>query len=296
MGLFKQIAEPLVARNVPVIPLRPRTKIAFLSNWQELATTNEEKIQEWDAENAEYNGACVAFAKPGGTWFFEVDKPGFHNEIERATGKQFPTTMTVRSSPGRGHFYFHQTPASIAMGNTQGKDEQGKEAWSARVDNRYVVAPQSFHPTSGRQYELMSSAEIAEAPDWLIEWCIKNQTTDTATRVNASPDGPPIPHGSHDNELFRIACMLRNAGMDYDQIRDNLIIVCERRCTGHGTDYVEMCENKARSACSTKSAQPRLLPYSVIRLVTEPQSLQLLNQSLRPCSKLFRTQNFQPGS
>jgi hypothetical protein len=252
MGLFKQIAEPLVARNVPVIPLRPRTKIAFLSNWQELATTNEDKIKEWDAEYADANGACVAFAKPGGTWFFEIDKPGFHNEIERETGKQFPTTMTVCSSPGRGHFYFHQTPASIAMGNTQGKDEQGKEAWSARVDNRYVVAPQSYHPTSGKQYEIISSAEIAEAPDWLIEWCIKNQATDIATRVNASPDGPPIPHGSHDNELFRIACMLRNAGMDYEQIRDNLVIVCEKRCTGHGSDYVDMCENKARSACKYK--------------------------------------------
>jgi hypothetical protein len=46
--------------------------------------------------------------------------------------------------------------------------------------------------------------------------------------------------------------MLRNAGMDYEQIRDNLIIVCERRCTGHGSDYIDMCENKARSACKYK--------------------------------------------
>lgn len=260
MGLFKQIAEPLVARNVPVIPLRPRTKIAFLSNWTELATTDQGKIEEWDAEYADANGACVAFAKPGGTWFFEVDKPGFHKTIEKETGEKFPETFMVRSSPGRGHFYFQQTSASIAMGNAQGKDEDGKEAWSARVDNRYVVAPGSFHPTSGKQYEILKDTDIISAPDWLVQWCLRKTVSAEPSRVNASPDGPPIPHGSHDNELFRIACMLRNAGMDYEQIKDNLVQVCEKRCINHGSDYVEMCEAKAKSACkyAVGQATPRV--------------------------------------
>ena len=45
--------------------------------------------------------------------------------------------------------------------------------------------------------------------------------------------------------------MLRNAGMDYEQIRDNLVTVCEKRCTGHGSDYEDMCENKADRHAST---------------------------------------------
>lgn len=174
MGLFKQIADPLTARNVPVIPLRPRTKIAFIAGWEQLATTDVAQVDKWDAEYTDANGACVAYAKPDGVWFFEVDKPGIVEKIEQETGHALPETFMVRSSPGRGHFYFKQTPASIAMGNVQGKDEQGKESWSARVDRRYVVAPGSFHPTSGRQYETILDTGILPAPDWFVDWCRTN--------------------------------------------------------------------------------------------------------------------------
>jgi hypothetical protein len=37
--------------------------------------------------------------------------------------------------------------------------------------------------------------------------------------------------------------------MGYEQIRDNLVEICEKRCVNYGTDYEEMCENKAKSAC-----------------------------------------------
>jgi hypothetical protein len=257
---FELRANPMVARNVPVIPLRPRSKIAFLSNWTELATTDPEKLAQIAAEYPDANCACVAYAKPGGTWFFELDKPGTRDRIERETGQNMPKTFIVSSSPGKGHFYFRQTPASIALGNCQSMDATG-EVWSARVDNRYVVAAGSIHPSTGKLYEVVSDAEIAPAPDWLVEW-IKGDAFTSAKnsgRVNASPDGPPIPRGSHDNELFRIGCMLRNAGMDYDQIRDNLVQICEKRCTDHGSDYLDMCERKAGQAVKypVGSATPR---------------------------------------
>jgi bifunctional DNA primase/polymerase-like protein len=256
---FELRANPMAAQNVPVIPLRPRSKIAFLSNWTELATTDPERIAQIAAEYPDANCACVAYAKPGGTWFFELDKPGTRERIERETGQNMPKTFTVSSSPGKGHFYFRQNPASIALGNCQSVDATG-EVWSARVDNRYVVAAGSIHPSTGKLYAVVSDAEIAPAPDWLVEW-IKNDafTSAKSGRVNASPDGPPIPRGSHDNELFRIGCMLRNAGMDYEQIKDNLVQICEKRCTDHGSDYVDMCERKAGQAVKypVGSATPR---------------------------------------
>jgi hypothetical protein len=249
---FKQLAAPMIDRGIPVIPLRPRTKVAFLQNWEQLASTDPDQITAWDDENHEYNGACVAKSEIGGTWFFEVDDPEILKVIEEQTGKKMPETLTVCSSRGK-HFYFEQNPASIKMGNLQGRGKDGKESWSARVDNRYVVAAGSIHPTSGRAYTVSSDAGLVSAPQWLTDWLstnsIENQRNGDGVRVNASSDGPPIPHGSHDTELFRIACLLRNAGMDYEQIRDNLVTVCEKRCTGHGADYEGMCENKAKSAC-----------------------------------------------
>src|ERR1051326_6066285 len=102
MGLFKEIAVPLVRRGVPVIPLRPKTKIAFLTNWQELATTDLSRVEQWDAEYANANGACVAQARPGGVWMLEIDRQGFAQQIEQETGHKIPLTFMVRSSPGRG--------------------------------------------------------------------------------------------------------------------------------------------------------------------------------------------------
>ncbi len=259
-SLFMRIAVPMIARNIPIIPLHPRTKVAFKNNWTELASTDPVLIGMWDVENPDYNGAACAFAKLDGTWFFEVDKPGVWKRIENETGMKFPVTFTVSSSPGKGHFYFRQTDASIAMGNAQGKDAEGKEAWSARVDNRYVVAPGSIHPTTGKAYAVVNDAEIVPAPDWLVGWITKNTVSETG-RVNASLDGPPIPRGSHDNELFRIGCMLRNAGMDYEQIKDGLIGICEKRCVDHGADYVDMCEKKAVQACKYEvgKANPKVV-------------------------------------
>ena len=250
LSLFKSIAVPMIVRNVPVIPLKPRTKIAFKTNWTELASTDPVWIDMWDMENPDYNGAACAFARLDGTWFLDADDPSIWKRIENETGKTIPVTFKVCSSGEKRHLYFHQTAASIAMGNQGGKDAGGKESWSARVNNRYVVAAGSIHPDTGEAYTVVDDSPILEAPDWLIDW-LKDNAVNSAKnpeRVNASLDGPPIPRGSHDNELFRSACMLRNAGMDYEQIKDHLVQLCEKRCTDHGADYVDMCEKKAEQA------------------------------------------------
>lgn len=248
MGLFREIAEPLIAKNIPVVPLRPKTKIAFMLGWERLASVDPKQIQEWDEQYPNANAASVAYAKPGGTLFFEVDRKGLIEEIEKETGQKFPATMMVRSSENRGHAYFRQSPASIALGNCQAGDDKG-EVWSLRSDARYVVSPKSFHPTSGKTYELLRDVDPVDMPDWLVEWCKTHRTGDEKHKVNASIDGPEIPKGSHDTELFRIGCLLRNAGMDYEQIKDNLIQVCEKRCVDHGSDFIDMCERKAKQAC-----------------------------------------------
>jgi hypothetical protein len=258
---FERMARVLIDRGIPVIPLRPATKIAFQNEWQSLASTDAQQISVWGEQYPEANVACVAKAALGGFWFFEVDEPNYHQTIQKDTGKQIPNTFTVssRKGQGRGHFYFKQTTSSIAMGNLQGKIG-GREAWSARVDDRYVVGPGSIHPQTQEPYTIAVDAPIAEAPDWLIEWAVKHNSSGHSERVNASVDGPTIPHGSHDTELFRIACMLRNAGMDYEQIKDNLLLICEKRCVNHGSDYVEMCENKAKSAVKYPVGKASVIP------------------------------------
>lgn len=231
MGLFKDIAMPLVTRSVPVIPLRPKTKIAFLSNWQEIATTDLKKVEEWDEEFPDANGACVA--KPDGVWFLEIDKEGFAKHIEAMTGQRLPETLMVRSSPGRGHFYFKQTAESVKMGNRKATDAEGKELWSARVNNAYVVAPGSFHPTSGRRYEVIRDTEIVPAPDWLVQWCCSQTGSDPQSKTGHAEldDESPIASGSRNNSITSILGKARQVlGMDKEQLYEYGLSVNRKRC------------------------------------------------------------------
>lgn len=246
---FFDIAKPLAERGIPQIRLRPKTKIAFETDWPTRATTDLGILQTQSEEMPDANAASVAQAKIGGFWIFEIDKANLHKEIEQQTGQKFPTTFVVRSSPGRGHFFFKQNAASIEMGNAQGKDDAGKESWSARVDSRYVVSAGSEHPTSGRKYEVISDAEIVEAPEWLIQWCSAQKTEDRKAPITASVDGPKILRGSHDTVLTSIAGKLRQDGLEEEAIYNALVEVCEKRCENYGSDYREMTRKIAHSVC-----------------------------------------------
>lgn len=251
MGLFRQIAEPLIAKNIPLIPLRPKTKIAFIQNWPEIASTDPEKIARWDDEYPGANAACVAFAKPGGICILEIDKPGFIDVIERETGRKIPETLAVRSSQGRGHLYFRHSLASIALGNKQGKDEDGRESWSLRGDNRYCVAPLSFHPTSGKQYELLRDVDPVPAPDWLIEWCAKSGSTQIATGHTELDDTTPIAEGGRNSTITSILGRARQVlKMDRTELEQFGLSINQKRC------HPPLSESEVKTIAASVASYP----------------------------------------
>jgi bifunctional DNA primase/polymerase-like protein/primase-like protein len=231
---FELRAFELTQRNVPVIPLRPGTKIAFIKEWENLATTERAKTKEWGQEFPDANCAAVAQARPGGTWFFEIDRPGLEQQIEELTGQKIPKTFTVQSRPGRSHYYFRQNATSIAMGNRQAKDQQG-ELWSARVADRYVVGPLSVHPDTQKEYEIIQYAPIVEAPDWLIEYCQRSVQQDVqhepvVEKTTFEDDGvSPITEGSRNNTLTSILGRKRQKeGWDAEQLYEYGLTVNQR--------------------------------------------------------------------
>jgi hypothetical protein len=253
---FLELATPMAERSVPTIRLRPRTKIAMDSDWPALATTDVAVLEQWNAKTPDANCGAVAQARIGGVWFLEQDTPppgvkSVTERIEEETGQKIPLTFRVRSrkgengAAGRGHYYWKQTAESIAVGNvTQDYVKHGD--FSVRVNNEYVVAAGSIHPLSGEPYEMVCSQPIIECPLWLIEWIKKQRTTQ---KLDAALEGEPIPHGQHDWTLFRIACKLRDIGLEEEGIYNHIVEVCEKRCVDYGLDYLDMCRNKAIQAC-----------------------------------------------
>jgi hypothetical protein len=229
---FETRALPLIELNVPVIPLTPRTKRAFINKWENIATTDPAKIAQWGQDYPEANVASVAKAEPDGVWFFDADRDGLVQQIETTTGQKIPATFMVRSQQGKGHYYFRQNAASIAMGNRQASDENG-ELWSARVSDRYVVGPKSVHPDTGKQYEVINDAPIVEAPQWLIDFCIQNDAKETKQKTgDRELDDESLVHeGGRNTMLTSVLGRARQVlGMSKDQLLAYGLSVNAKRC------------------------------------------------------------------
>lgn len=227
VGSFKDIAMPLVARGIPVIPIPPRQKGAGLRGWQKLATTESEQIEKWNEENPQYNAGAVA--KLSGFWMLDCDVPDLQQKIELETGQVFPQTFSVSSSKGL-HFYFKHTAASqLLKKNIQLKDEQGKVLCDVKVHNGYVVAPGSIHP-SGKRYEVVNDAEIADAPNWLVTWLKEQNQHAEADELQHGTSETKVQEGGRDNFLFKQACKLRAVGMSKSNALAALLNINENRC------------------------------------------------------------------
>lgn len=226
---FLEIARPLVERGIPVIPLRPKTKIPAVIHGASEASTDDVRIQEWARLFPDANCGCVASAKPGGIWFWEVDSPDVIPRCEKETGQKVPRTFRVRSRAGRGHLYWKATPESISLGNlSQGYVKNGD--FSVRVDNQYCVGAGSIHPDSGLPYEVVSTAEIIEAPVWLIEWLRSQKLDKEQVEKKIFTEGQLIPHGMIHGFLISEAGKLRAAGLETDEIEPILIRKAYERC------------------------------------------------------------------
>lgn len=235
---FLDIAMAMAARGVPITPVRPNTKKAFLPllpNDEYPASTDVNQIQQWNLLYADHNAACVATGKPDGFWFFEVDSPSVLDRIKTETGHDLVEevkTFLVRSRPGRGHFYFRNTQAALAMGNiSQTYVRYGD--WSARVKNQYVVAAGSINPHSNEPYAaLFPDNQINEAPQWLIDWCLAQRVEKRPAQDGDIPKDERglIPHGFIHGYMLRQAGRLREMGLEPDEIEHVLLNLVHKNC------------------------------------------------------------------
>ena len=81
----------------------------------------------------------MVVGKPDGIWVLDFDDVSVLEAYEKIHGRV--NTYRVQSVSGGLHLYFLPSAAAWTMGNINGKDANGGESWSARVDDRYVLAP-----------------------------------------------------------------------------------------------------------------------------------------------------------
>ncbi len=245
---FADRATIAIAYGIPVMPLIPRTKQAFLDKWQTLATTDSAHIAEWNQQNHEYN--CGAVAQHNGFWIFDIDSPTLIALIETKTGHKLSEldTLVVRSSGEKRHYYFKHNKRSEAMGNVKAK-ENGVEIFSARCHNEYVVGAGSIHPDTGLPYEIISEpmdGKIPEAPDWLINWILPYKAKASQQMAEAAAECKVIREGGRDEFLFKQACRLRDDGRVKPLVLAMLGDINRLQCSPPMSDKV--VEQKVESA------------------------------------------------
>lgn len=158
-----------------------------------------------------------------GTGLLVIDVDDKHNggislgELEKKN-QALPDTLTVKT--GGGWHYYFKYASSIAVPNSVGKLGDGIDV---RADGGYVVAPPSLH-ANGNRYEFSGKVDyIVEAPDWLLDLCIKK-------KEKVHVEGGKVAEGQRNKHLASIAGSLRKNGLGEKAIRESLMIANNDQC------------------------------------------------------------------
>ncbi|WP_428491743.1 bifunctional DNA primase/polymerase [Rhodopila sp.] len=217
MTILLDFALAYAKRGMRVFPVKgkwPLIKGGCLA-----ATTNQQKIKEWWSiwENANIG---IATGTVSGVWVLDVDGAEGMASLRSLQEKYGPLPNTVEVITGGGgkHLYFRCT---ASMGNRV-KFQSGLDT---RADGGFIIAPPSTHP-NGRLYIWGPNCAnaIADAPQWLIDLVLR-----PACRVELNPGGP-VPEGSRNDTIARMAGRLLRQDMDGDFVLDLLLAFNESRC------------------------------------------------------------------
>jgi Bifunctional DNA primase/polymerase, N-terminal len=187
---FQQIALPLVRRGFPVTPVRPDAKAGAAGKWNRWQYQTEEQVlTKYVEKYASCNGGVVGMRGVGNLCFLDDD-----GGVPKDIISRLPRTYTVATRPDSSHrhFYFEQMPYSVLKYSPNSKtinirDTQnivpapsGGLMYKTLFDMKgiggasLVVAAGSTKP-NGDVYTCIDDGEVAEIPEWLVDWVLEQQ-------------------------------------------------------------------------------------------------------------------------
>ncbi len=160
-------------RVFPVNPYSKRPLIKVGTGFAN-ASSDPRQIEQWWSE---FRGSAMVGMPTGqinGIFVLDVDR---HSDaasgidtLQRMLdgGRELPDTYTALTPSGGMHFYFRY-PDGVDIRNSTGKIGPGLDI---RGNGGFVVAPGSVR-YDGKMYSFTDSIELADAPQWLVDECLK---------------------------------------------------------------------------------------------------------------------------
>jgi hypothetical protein len=197
------------------------------------ASTDAGLIKWWFEKFPEMNLGIITGSQSG---FFVLDVDGDEgHESLAALERQhsaLPETTEVITGGGGSHYYF-KCPAGMKIKNSV---SEVAPKLDIRGDGGYVLAPGSLHK-SGRRYEWSVDTEderpgIADAPDWLLKLMASKPASSGQPyqKKDWSHLKQPIPEGTRNNQLIRIAGHLCGKRVDGNILIPAMIGLNEALC------------------------------------------------------------------
>ena len=240
--------------------------------------------RNWEGFEVDESGACGI--RTGG-WFFVVDldvKPGVDGLASiSALGQDLPETLIVHTPSGGLHLYF-QKPAGVYVPSRRavlpGVDVRG--------EGGYVVGPGSPHRTGGVYVAEDASAEIADAPEWLLELVTAQKpapanthrtidrddpTANTWVRKYLASAEPAISGDGGSDVLFHICCDLMRSMLPLDRLADLVEEEYNARCIPPWTptEIAHKLEDADGRSDATRGLPPEGFFESLLGRVPEPE-------------------------
>lgn len=195
------------------------------------ATTDESQIRQWWQRWPRAN-VGLAMGRASGLVAVDVDhRAGGGAGLTQLLDDHGSFPETLEAETGGGHHIFFSHPG-VSFKNSSSVLGEGLDV---KTDGGYVVAAPSLH-ASGKHYRWTSKKRPARMPQWLLTLLTAEQSKVTETKgAKARPrtsaaEGAQICAGERNKTLFRIACAMRGAGSNKDEIAAELHQVNASRC------------------------------------------------------------------
>jgi hypothetical protein len=221
--MIHRAALKYAGKGKPVFPCKPDKAPYTARGFKDAATDPARVTALWTRHRGEKIG--MPTGKASGVFIVDVDRLEALEELEPELRQELEKTFTVRTPSGGIHFYLKYTDG---VTNRTGRLPAGIDI---RGEGGYVIVP----PSEG--YTVEHRAPIADAPEQLLE-ALRDEPRrkpSAASQGRTGPesipdDGGPIPDGTRDEALTRIAGRLHDGTRDAAQLEDDLQAVNEARC------------------------------------------------------------------
>lgn len=200
-----------------VFPCVPDDKRPCIAGWQHAATTDPTRIRSWWAQ---WPSANIGIATdPSNIVVYDVDVAGGKRGAQSHASivHKLPDTLRAITRSGGEHWYYAPPPGAQHLRRI-GIVPEGVEVpagMSSGLDliaNGYVLAAPSVVGGKPYAWDNATDASIAPLPELLLDAARRPP----AKAQSQEADGDII-EGNRNNELFKMACRYRGAGLSHDE-------------------------------------------------------------------------------